>query len=264
MVSFGQTATDLNTSGNTKKNLKDYYGAIKDYSRAIRLNPDYTNAYFNRGIANYNLKDYKGAIEDYNIVIEFKPDFASAFNNRGLAKANLKDYKGAIEDYSRAIELNPDYADAYSNRGLAKNDLKDNKGAGSDYSRAIELNPDYADAYSWVVISGRVKSWRKFNYMKSVTVTNLRSKKVVLTDVFGSYSINAKINDTIEYRNGRWKPLKVKVSSDLNLMSVSNNSLVKFTLINIVLGRRWRYAQDKKKIRIKSINETLGGKEITY
>ena len=45
MVSFGQTADDLNTSGNTKKNLKDYYGAIEDYSRAIELDPDFACAY---------------------------------------------------------------------------------------------------------------------------------------------------------------------------------------------------------------------------
>ena len=35
VVSFGQTAVDLNTIGNTKLNFKDYKGAIEDYSKAM-------------------------------------------------------------------------------------------------------------------------------------------------------------------------------------------------------------------------------------
>ena len=44
--------------------LKDYYGAISDYTKAIDLNPKYGNAYFNRGVSKAILKDYYGACED--------------------------------------------------------------------------------------------------------------------------------------------------------------------------------------------------------
>jgi len=40
--------------------------AIKGYTIVIALNPDYTDAYINRGYHRDNLNDYKGAIEDYN------------------------------------------------------------------------------------------------------------------------------------------------------------------------------------------------------
>lgn len=48
-------------------------------------------AYNNRGIAKKNLKDYKGAIKDYTKAIEIDPDYTTAYNNREIAKNNLND-----------------------------------------------------------------------------------------------------------------------------------------------------------------------------
>ncbi len=50
-VAYAQTAEDHFYSGNTKYELKDYKGAIQDYTKAIELNPNHANAYNNRGLA---------------------------------------------------------------------------------------------------------------------------------------------------------------------------------------------------------------------
>ena len=36
--------------------LKDFEGAISDFSKAIEINPNYENAYVNRGISRKNIK----------------------------------------------------------------------------------------------------------------------------------------------------------------------------------------------------------------
>ena len=77
-------------------------------------------AYNNRGVAKKSLKDYYGAIADYTKAIELRPDDALLIYNRGVAKNYLEDYYGAIADYTKAIELNPDDASAYNNRGMLK------------------------------------------------------------------------------------------------------------------------------------------------
>ena len=134
---FGQTASDFLERGNAKDDLKDYYGAIADYTKAISLNPDYAKAYNNRGISKDDLKDYYGAIADYTKAISLNPDYADAYNNRGAAKGGLKDYYGAIADYTKAISLDPDNASAYKNRGIAKENS--GKPYCNDYKKACDL-----------------------------------------------------------------------------------------------------------------------------
>ena len=56
----------------------------------------------------------KNAIKHYTEAIKLKPDFTEAYNNRGNAYYHIGDYNRAIEDYDKAIEIQPDYANAYT------------------------------------------------------------------------------------------------------------------------------------------------------
>jgi tetratricopeptide (TPR) repeat protein len=143
-----RTAEDYFYSGYSKANLKDYNGAITDYTKAIELNPNLAIAYNNRGLQKCDLKDYYGAIADYTKAIELNPNNAKAYSSRGTSKAYLKDYYGAIADHTKAIKLNPNDAETYYNRAHSKANLKGYYGAIADYTKAIELNPNNADAYS--------------------------------------------------------------------------------------------------------------------
>ena len=68
-------------------------------------------AYFNQGLAKYDLQDYTGAIKDFTRAIELNPKYAEAYGGRGLAKYSLKDKQGALEDLSKSGELG--YSTAY-------------------------------------------------------------------------------------------------------------------------------------------------------
>ena len=129
------------------RNAQDYDAKIADYSEAIRLKPDYADAYYNRGLAYYHKGQYDRAIADYDEAIRLKPDYADAYNNRGNAYNNKGQTDRAIADYVEAIRLKPDYADAYNNRGVAYNNKGQYDRAIADYDEAIRLKPDYANAY---------------------------------------------------------------------------------------------------------------------
>jgi tetratricopeptide (TPR) repeat protein len=125
----------------------DVEGALQDYNEAIRLKPDYAEPFNNRGIARYDKGDVEGALQDCTEAIRLKPDLAEAFGNRGIALYTKGDVEGALQDYNEAIRLRPDFADAFVNRGVARSAQGDTDGAVQDYSEAIRLRPDYAPAF---------------------------------------------------------------------------------------------------------------------
>ncbi|MHA7841420.1 MAG: tetratricopeptide repeat protein, partial [Gammaproteobacteria bacterium] len=121
--------------------------AIEDYDEALRLDPKYALAYFNRGFAKRFLGRYDEAIRDYDEALRLDPEDALAYFYRGLAKVQLGRYAEAIEDYDEALRLDPKYALAYFNRGFAKRFLGRYDEAIRDYDEVLRLDSEDAWAY---------------------------------------------------------------------------------------------------------------------
>lgn len=86
------------------------------YSKALEANPEFLDAYINRGLVNNELGEYDASIKDYDKAIELDKKCALAYNNRGFTKFLQKNYKGALEDYNKAILLNPKFKLALDNK----------------------------------------------------------------------------------------------------------------------------------------------------
>lgn len=119
---------------------EDYIGALGDYNISIQINPNFSEAFFNRGILKKVLEDYEGALEDYNKAIEFNED-SEAYRYRAGIKSTLKDFVGAMNDYDFAIEKHPNQQwMTYYKRGCLKTELEDYKGAIHDFDNSIYTN----------------------------------------------------------------------------------------------------------------------------
>jgi Tetratricopeptide repeat len=62
-------------------------------------------------------KDYEQAIFAFDQAIKIKPDFSAAWNNKGLSLVDLGRYEEAVAAYKRAIDLDPKGFHAYENLG---------------------------------------------------------------------------------------------------------------------------------------------------
>ena len=66
---------------------------------------NFVYGYYNRGNVSSALKDYRAALEDYDKALELDPEFAEAYFNRGLTHIFLGNNKQGIMDLSKAGEL---------------------------------------------------------------------------------------------------------------------------------------------------------------
>jgi tetratricopeptide (TPR) repeat protein len=58
---------------------------------------------------------YDRASEDFIAALRIDPNYANAYNYRGLACWYKGDYRRAKADYERALQIDPNYASARDN-----------------------------------------------------------------------------------------------------------------------------------------------------
>ena len=92
----------------------DQEDAMTDYTSAIEINPNLTQAYVNQGASFIRLKKFDAAIEALNTALEDKesPTRAAALYNRAIALDSKGDYKGAYYDLKAALTIQPDWTPA--------------------------------------------------------------------------------------------------------------------------------------------------------
>jgi len=123
----------------------DIDNAFANYTEAIRLDPNYADAYCCRSSVYRGNPD--GAISDCNEAIRLEPNYTGAYFCRGCAYEEKGDPDRAIADYSSAIRIDPSYALAYWARGNVYKDKGDLNKAISDYNTTLRFDPNYAPAY---------------------------------------------------------------------------------------------------------------------
>jgi tetratricopeptide (TPR) repeat protein len=142
------TAEDYLTQATDYFYDEQYEEALEAYEKAIKLRPDYSLAWNNKGYSLHDLKRYKEALAAYEKALELDPDDPIAWNNKGAALNDLERYEEALEALEKSIELNPEYAKSWKHKGLALNCLERHDEALEALNKALELDPDYASAWN--------------------------------------------------------------------------------------------------------------------
>ncbi len=150
-----QNVMALIESGEAKAKAGDFNGAIADYTRAIRLAPNYRSAYVHRAAAEAHGGDWQGALADLNKALAIKPDSAEIFGARAFAHLNLGNFDAARSDFSMAARLDPKnglniqmrFAQDLITRARGKSMNGDNAAAIKDLDMIVGLAPELGVAY---------------------------------------------------------------------------------------------------------------------
>ncbi len=92
--------------------------ARKNYERAVKLNPKYSEAINNLGTVHYARKSYRRAVNLYKRALVVNPNSASIHSNLGTAYFARKNYQAAFDAYQKALSIDPEVFEHRSSHGV--------------------------------------------------------------------------------------------------------------------------------------------------
>ena len=121
----------------------NYQKMLEILNKGLQRYPNNALLYLNRGTAKSLLRDYQGALNDYTRSIEIKPT-SVAYSNRAKIYTALKQHQQALQDFTEAITLNQGWGGsnlgaAFYSRGELRNQLGNSKSAISDFKQAARF-----------------------------------------------------------------------------------------------------------------------------
>ena len=88
-------------------NKFQYKQSIVFFSRVIKKNPDYAEAWNKRATVYYLLGDYKNSINDINHTLILEPRHFGAMNGLGMILIKLNKYDEALITYKEILKIIP-------------------------------------------------------------------------------------------------------------------------------------------------------------
>ncbi|MBY0502290.1 MAG: tetratricopeptide repeat protein [Bryobacteraceae bacterium] len=112
------SAVTWNKVGIAYHQMLNLDNARKNYEKAYKLNPQYSEAINNLGTFWYARKNYRRAISFYKRALALTPKSASIHSNLGTAYFARKKYDLAMASYQTALSLDPEVFEHRSSAGV--------------------------------------------------------------------------------------------------------------------------------------------------
>ena len=154
--------------------------AIKNYKKALDLDPNNIYALLFRAESYWRQKNYDDALKDLNTVLKIDPENKYAIYDLAKVHSDAGNYLIAIKHYSVSIEKGIELEYSYANRGTLNSWTGNAADACSDWRKSISSGNDSASEYAAEQFKTKCEK-----------------------DVFEQFQKNVKINSLI--RSGRDK-----------------------------------------------------------
>jgi serine/threonine protein kinase/tetratricopeptide (TPR) repeat protein len=155
--SFIRLAESFERQGKHADKAHEQDKAAAQYTKAIDLKPDASEAWSGRAIIHFNRQQWDEAIACYQKAIELDPKYAGAHNDFAwllatCSEAKFRDAKRAVELAKRAVELKPQEGNYWNTLGVAHYRAGSWKDAVAGLEKSMELGKG-GDAYDWFFLA---------------------------------------------------------------------------------------------------------------
>ncbi len=129
--------------------LGEREAALRDYERVLVLNPEHVpsraHAHCLRGLIALEARDSAAAEQEFSRAIAVDPDLSDAWANRATIRFRRGESEAALRDLDRAVALRKD-GEVFYNRGRIFESLQLWAEAAADYRQALALDASGSDA----------------------------------------------------------------------------------------------------------------------
>ena len=143
------TALVYNARGEANCARHEYDLALADQNEAIRLVPDFPDAFFDRASCHLGKNDIKSAFADYDEAIRLAPRVPGYYRYRAELYNWTGDHDRALADYDAAIRIAPRSTTDMDERAMTLFDLGRYDEAAAQFGPVIRLTPGDSFPVLW-------------------------------------------------------------------------------------------------------------------
>lgn len=136
--------------GHVNSKLGRWKEAAASYREAVRVRPDSSKSYYNMAVALQECGNSKAAADAFKNAIRINPGFVDAYNNLGITLSLAGRYEEALEVYEEGIKRNPRDFSLFFNMGTSLFETGRYMEAAAAYRDALELKPDELEIYYYL------------------------------------------------------------------------------------------------------------------
>ena len=138
-------AARCHAEGNRALAAGNWRAGLAHYEQALRLRPDFVEAYNDLGMALQHFGEWARAAQCYRQAIHLMPSFAPAYNNMGNALRAQGQWAAAATAFEEALRLQPDSPEIAFNLASTHHDQGELDKAVLYYRQALRLRPEYVE-----------------------------------------------------------------------------------------------------------------------
>ncbi len=171
LAGYGQKAKDFYKAAGEFMSTGNYTDAIDQYTRAIGIDPEYADAYVDRGYAYEKSGDLTAAVEDFNRAAVFMPDNTDVFYDAGRVYFEMSKYEDALTSLNKALELKKSNLAALQVKIKALIDLEKYEEALAAAEQALILKSNEVNYYYHGLVNELLNknNIAQYDYEKSIS-----------------------------------------------------------------------------------------------